>query len=143
MEKQKLGNLKLTPNKNIMKFNASIVNIAKDENDVLVIGFMENESYNNYLTIQYSNDFDEQDLSLNWSKYYIDLSNKGGCYNCITEINIAKNSIEIMLNEHGNKKLKTNQIVISYFLGVKEYANLLETIRTVFEDESKVKLNIL
>lgn len=125
-----------------MEFNASIVSLAKDENNVLVVGFSENESYDNYLTIQYSDDFDEQDSSLNWSKYYLELSNKGGCYSCIKSINLTKSKIEIALNELGAKKFNTNQITVSYFLNDKEYKSLLEGIKIVFDDEISVSLNI-
>ncbi|MFC0181498.1 Immunity protein 10 [Pseudarcicella hirudinis] len=126
-----------------MKFNASKVSLTKDENDVWIIGFIENESYANYVIIQYSNDVDEQELSLNWSKYYLELSNFGGSYNCISKINLTKNNLEIILNDSGSKKFNTNQILVYYSLNDLEYKNLLEELKTIFEDENDVTFNVI
>ncbi len=123
-----------------MKFNASVVNISKDENNILMIGFLENENYDNYVVIQFLNDFEEQDKSFNWSKYYLDLSKLGGCYNCINRISLTKKQMEISLNDYGKKILNYDKIGISYDISLEEFTKLQKYINIIFKDEENIVL---
>ncbi len=123
-----------------MKFNASVVNIDMDENDVLMIGFLENENYDNYVVIQFSNDFEEQDKSFNWSRYYLELSKLGGCYSCIDTIVLTKKHFEISLNDYGKKILNCDNISISYDISLEDFTKLQKYINIIFKDEEKIVL---
>lgn len=123
-----------------MKFNASIVNIDKDENNILMIGFLENENYDNYVVIQFSNDFEEQDKSFNWSKYYLELNKVGGCYSCINRINLTKKHIEISLNDYGKRILNYDEININYNISLEEFNKLQKYINIIFKYEEKIVL---
>ncbi|GGD44296.1 hypothetical protein GCM10011514_05290 [Emticicia aquatilis] len=126
-----------------MKFSASAVNISKDENDILMIGFLEDENYDNYVVIQFSNDFEEQDKSFNWSKYYLELSKLGGCYSCIDTIILTKKHFEISLNDYGKKVLNYDKISISYDISLEEFTKLQKYINIIFKDEEKIVLKSL
>lgn len=143
----KFANQKLTSMSNNMNFNSSTVSVIYDETEVLIIGFLEDDSYYNQVNIQYQDDFDEQDLSLNWTKYYLEISYKGadcrGAYNCIAKINLTSKSIEIILNDYGKEQLRITDILITFLLDDIKYKNLVNSIETVFKCEKEIEFNVV
>ncbi len=87
------------------------VSISEDENGVLIIGFLQNENYDNYVNVQYVDELDEQDIKLGCTKYYIELNEKGA-YNCLEKVNMEQYSITFILNNKGKEVFKEEYIKI-------------------------------
>jgi hypothetical protein len=119
-----------------MELKASLVKcIRDDETDVLLVGF-QNESTDEYVLLQFSDELDEQDILLGWSKYYLDINNLGGDYSCIKRVEINQKNIKIYLNDRGVKKFGFDYISIIFELLEAEYDELKHNMNLIFEEEN-------
>jgi len=118
----------------IREFNASIIDNNKDEQDILIIGFAENEAFENYVLIQFSEDLDEQDSYHNWTKYYLEVSGLGGAYACLSKVFLNKEKIIFTLNNKGVKKFHLETIEIGIVLSTKKWEHLKNTLSDIFKD---------
>jgi len=86
------------------------------EDEVLVIGFLENDDYQNQLTIQYQvTDLTSEDEELGHTKYYISVdSNNSGGYGLVAGIDIFPERLIIELNSEGEKVLGFESIEVRY-----------------------------
>ncbi len=126
-----------------MEFKADEIFADYDENGLLIIAFSgktENESI--YLMIQDAFDRnDEQEIELGMNTFYIEINDqsKSG-YGGISEIELCKNLLSIKLNETGKKNLKVEnkRINIGINISEKEFVNLTEKLKVIFEPEKKI-----
>lgn len=123
-------------------FTASFLSIEKDENGILIIGIANNEDYDKFITIQYSDELDDQDKSFKWTNYYLELSNGKGSYNCLEKIQVSSKRIDFILNEYGQQKLGVELASIENRLSAHNYINLISTLKQIFLNEKTVSLNI-
>jgi len=119
-----------------MKFRAKEVFADYDENQVLIVAFSGLEIQNSeqvYFMIQYSNEYDQQDISLDLSEYYIEKNSQSmGCYGGIKELKLFRNRIQIDLNSIGIEHLKETNIEIEFECNSSEFENLSIRLEQIF-----------
>lgn len=123
-----------------MELNATIVNCTEDENNIIIVGFSNNQDF---VILQYSTEFDEQDLANGWSKYYLEISSFGGSYSCIDMIELHSDSLNIKLNKNGIKKFTTNIINIKFFLLQARWNELEIFLVKIFENDKSVNFKVI
>lgn len=123
-----------------MELNATIVNCTEDENNIIIVGFSNNQDF---VILQYSTEFDEQDLANDWSKYYLEISSFGGSYSCIDMIELYSDSLNIKLNKNGIKKFTTNIINIKFFLLQLQWNKLEIFLVKIFENDKSVNFKVI
>ncbi len=126
--------------KNVLKLRSSILNIEKDENDILIIGFSEDDTFKQNLIIQYSEELTDDDIENGWTRYYLEYNNMGS-YSCLDKVTISSRKINFTLNKTGKELFKEDEIEITLQLEKDLLYNLKSTLEKIFEKES-VKLEV-
>ena len=119
-----------------MKFRAKDIFANYDENKVLIIAFSGVVTDNNepaYFMIQDSIEYDEQDIDLDLNKYYIEKNNQSmGGYGGIKKLKLARNRIQIELDQIGIENLKETNIEIEFECNSVKFKNLENRLERVF-----------
>lgn len=106
-------------------FEAEAVEIEVTEFDVLTVGFYTEE---NYLMIQKSLDIED-------GNYHIERDDQSfGEYGGVEKINLTRNQIEVILDEHGKEHLECNAVIVDFETDDENYELLIEKLRLIFED---------
>ena len=118
-----------------MVFEVLEANIDQDENGVISIGFFQNDNYDNYLIIQFVDDLDEQDEKLGFTKYYVELKERGGAYNCLEKVIVEQNSLLFILNNKGVETFKEENIKIDLSnLAFQQWVTIKNMLPKVFSE---------
>ena len=119
-----------------MKFKAKEVFADYDENKVLIIAFSGVVTKNNepvYFMIQDSIEYDEQDIGLGLNKYYIEKNNQSmSGYGGLKKLTLARNSIQIELDQVGIENLKETNIEIEFECNSVKFENLENRLERIF-----------
>lgn len=126
---------------NILHFNASIIN-TNEENEVLTLGFSEDDSFEKYVLIQHQRFPLTLEEKVNgWTTYYVSISplNEGG-YNLISSVKCTETNMLISLNEKGKKILLLESISINY--NKKDFQKIVKpSIIEIFADTNLLAIN--
>lgn len=96
----------------MLHFEAEVVEIDETDLDVLIVGFYTAE---NYLMIQQSLEYDEQDRQLGMDTYHIERDDQSyGGYGGVRRINLKRDSIKVELDETGKKNLQSDVIKVDF-----------------------------
>lgn len=115
------------------------VSISEDENDVLYISFLQNESYDNYVIIQYVEELDKQDIELDFTKYYLEIDERGGGYNCLEKVISERYFVTFIFNGKGKEIFKDESLKIYYHnLNSSRWDELKSVMSKVFSEISLV-----
>ncbi len=123
-----------------MDFIVTTVNCTKDENDILIVGFQNDQDY---LIIQYSEEFDDQELVNSWSKYYLEINSLGGSYSCIDTIELSLENLVIKFNKNGINKFYIDLVNIEFLLTYVQWKELEIFLTKIFVDEKDVNFKII
>jgi len=123
-----------------MELNATTVTCTEDENNIIIVGFSNNK---NFVILQYSAEFDEQDLANGWSQYYLEISSLGGSYSCIDTIELYSDNLNIKLNKNGVKKFTSDFVNIKFFLLEAQWSELEIFLVKIFENDKSVNFKVM
>lgn len=122
---------------------ANLLEIIVNEDDILIVGFSEDDTYENNVIIQYVEELTDYDIEMGWSKYYLEYSLLDvGAYSCIKSIIIEQSCILLDLNDHGISIFGLESIKIVNKFDNKQLIELVETFKSIFFEEN-IELNIL
>jgi hypothetical protein len=126
-----------------LSFKANILNSYRNEDGIFIIGFAEDDSFEEYLTIQFQEELTEQDVELKWTHYYLELGRTGsGGYDTISEIELNDDNIVFILNSKGINIFNYNKILINFTFDANKLKSIKDTLINYFSNEPEVKLNI-
>ncbi len=129
----------------MLEYTATNVFADYDDNDVLIIALgelVEGEIKNSF-QIQDTLEYDEQDEKRGEDIYYIMLEDSEGyigTYGGIQRITLSATTLQVELNEVGQKTLEVSQIKIDYKIEQKAYSNLKEKMELVFANRNCLKI---
>ena len=114
----------------IVKFETENVEIEENENQVLIVGFYTEE---NYLMFQQPLDFED-------ANYHIERDDQSyGEYGGIEWINLSRNKIEVILDEHGKEHLECDGVTVDFETDEETYLLLIEKLKLIFGELLVVK----
>ncbi|MBD0779943.1 hypothetical protein HPE56_19265 [Maribacter sp. ANRC-HE7] len=126
-----------------MEFKADKIFADYDENELLIIAFSGKTGNEDiYLIIQDAFDRkDEQEIELGMNTFHIEINDQSRSgYGGISEIELWKNMLSIKLDKTGKENLKVENEIINIGLNIneKEFVNLTEKLKVIFEPEKKI-----
>jgi hypothetical protein len=118
----------------IERFIAKIIEINNEEDDLTVIGFAQNKSFDKFINIQYTPNQDEQDLKFGWSKYFLEISNHSfDGYNSISKLNLTRNKLQIELAAIALEKTKIKMVEIEFQIEESKFEKLKNLIEMILD----------
>ncbi len=126
-----------------MELVASVYGQAISEGNVLTVGFANDESYSEFLMVQYSEEFDEQDEAFGWTKYYLDTSFCEGDYSCLEKVSLSGVEIVFHLNASGKQHFDVDRLIVKLLLTESEKEEAISSLVSIFKDESDILLEFV
>ncbi len=123
----------------LLEINCKIFGHTMEDN-VLVVAFAEDESNEDYLMVQFSEELDEQDLRLATTRYFLDSSFAGGASGCISKVELTDGAIIFTLNSKGIRQFGVSMISVQMNFSREEVVLALKLIGEIFEGEPNVTL---
>jgi hypothetical protein len=122
----------------MLKFKAEIIEIIRTEDNILVVGFAKDSSYQTFVTLQHQDLISSQDMALGMTKYYIEIGAPvhKGSYNAIKEIDLTRNRLLITFNALGQKEFSFVGVEIT--IAPEEYKKILSELTRIFENEKSI-----
>lgn len=115
-----------------LQFETDAVEIEETDLDVLIVGFYTEE---NYLMIQQSAEYDEQDARLGMDTYHIERDDQSyGGYGGVRRVILRRDRIEIEPDETGKQNLQCDGVRVDFRIDDETYGLLTEKLRHIFAD---------
>ncbi|MEY3445209.1 MAG: Immunity protein 10 [Bacteroidota bacterium] len=122
---------------------ASVYGQAISAGNVLTVGFANDESYSEFLMVQYSDEFDEQDEAFGWTKYYLDTSFCEGDYSCLEKVSLSDFDVVFHLNARGKQHFDVDRLIVRMVLTESEKESAITSLVSIFKDEPDVLMEFL
>ena len=120
----------------MISFHANYVVITREDwGDVVVLSVDEDLASEQYLVLQASDHYDEQDISLGMDDIYIETCGQGwSWYGNIELFELTTNRVSVQLsNEAAIRMDNDGKVEVTLSLDDTAYANLRKTLRKIFE----------
>jgi Immunity protein 10 len=117
-------------------FRAEAVENEVLDNEILVVGFYTEE---NYLMIQFTEEFDEQNIKLGMNTYHIERDDQSyGNYGGVEKVFLKRDQIHFTLTAKGKKNMQCEEVLIDFKIGEVEWVDLKASFLKIFGDSVEV-----
>ncbi len=124
-----------------MNFIAKEISTEIDEDNNITVAF--SSSNDEYFMIQFSGEFDEQDVKLGTDTYHIEKNNQSmGTFGGIENIQLYSDRITFNLNQKGQLKLEEKNIQITINCSDQQFENLSLQLSNIFNSKEEHLLSI-